>query len=112
MSNARDGAWCFAEDLFKVSAATAAGVPVPGAGQGGAAGAGAPPLVPGQDAYAALIAARDKDIAKLGFTLVHFRAMLKLTVWIIHLFECKNVGLVIDVLRDPKKTFIHVSPGI
>jgi hypothetical protein len=106
MSNARDGAWCFAEDLFKVSA----GAPVSGAGQGGVAGAA--PLVPGQDAYAALIAARDKDIAKLGHTLVHFRAMLKLTVWFIHLFECKNVQRVIDVLQDPQKTFIHVSPGI
>jgi hypothetical protein len=92
MSNARDGAWCFAEDLFKVSA-----------------GAGVPPLVPGQDAYAMLIAARDKDIAKLGYTLVHFRAMLKLTVWFIHLFECKNVQRIVDVLRDPQKTFIHVS---
>ena len=81
MANARDGAWCFAEDLFALSG----------------------------DAYNACITARDKDIAKLGYTLLHFRAMLRLTVWLIHLFECKNPKRIIAVLQDYKKTFIHVS---
>jgi len=84
MTNARDGAWCFAEDLFALSG----------------------------DAYQTCIDARDKDIAKLGSTLVHFRAMLKLTVWVIHLFECKDPKRIIGVLQDYKKTFIHVSPVV
>jgi hypothetical protein len=81
MTNARDGAWCFAEDLFKVSG----------------------------EAYNNLILSRDKDIAKLGSTLVHFRAMLRLTVGVIYLFECKNAKRVIEVLWDYKKAFIHVK---
>ncbi|HXO73934.1 MAG TPA: DUF5995 family protein, partial [Puia sp.] len=81
MTNARDGAWCFAEDLFALSG----------------------------EAYQTCIDARDKDIAKLGSTLVHFRAMLKLTVWVIHLFECKDPKRIIEVLQDYKKTFIHVD---
>ncbi|HEY4289366.1 MAG TPA: DUF5995 family protein [Puia sp.] len=81
MTNARDGAWCFAEDLFVLSG----------------------------DAYKICIDARDKDIAKLGGTLVHFRAMLKLTLWVIHLFECKDPKRIIEVLQDYKKTFIHVK---
>ncbi len=81
MTNARDGAWCFAEDLFVLSG----------------------------EAYNACIADRDKDIAKLGDTLVHFRAMLRLTIWVIHLFECKDPKRIIEVLRDYKKTFIHVT---
>ena len=80
MTNARDGAWCFAEDLFKLS------------GEG----------------YTAAIADRDKSIAKLGHTLVHFRAMLRLTVWVIHLFECKRPQRIIKVLQE-KRSFIHVS---
>ena len=83
MTNARDGAWCFAEDLFDLSG----------------------------EAYQTCIDARDRDIAKLGSTLVHFRAMLKLTVWVIHLFECKDPKRIIGVLQDYKKTFIHVSPA-
>ena len=82
MTNARDGAWCFAEDLFTLSG----------------------------DGYQTCIDARDKGIAKLGSTLVHFRAMLRLTVWIIHLFECKDPKRILAVLQDYKKTFIHVSP--
>ena len=81
MTNARDGAWCFAEDLFALSG----------------------------DAYKTCVDARDKDIAKLGSTLVHFRAMLRLTVWVIHLFECRNPKRIIEVLQDYKKTFIHVA---
>jgi hypothetical protein len=81
MTNARDGAWCFAEDLFALS------------GEG----------------YQSCIDARDKDIARLGNTLVHFRGMLKLTVWVIHLFECKDPKRIIEVLQDYKKAFMHMS---
>ena len=80
MTNARDGAWCFAEDLFKLS------------GEG----------------YNTAIAERDNSIAKLGHTLVHFKAMLKLTVWVIHLFECKRPQRIIEVLQE-KSSFIHVT---
>ncbi|HEY6901659.1 MAG TPA: DUF5995 family protein [Puia sp.] len=83
MTNGRDGAWCFAEDLFKLS------------GEG----------------YRTCIADRDKSIAKLGHTLVHFRAMLRLTVWFIHLFECKRPRRIIEVLQE-NRVFIRVNnPG-
>ncbi|MBS1663868.1 MAG: hypothetical protein JST68_22675 [Bacteroidetes bacterium] len=80
MTNARDGAWCFAEDLFKLSG----------------------------DKYVACIADRDASIAKLGHTLVHFRAMLRLTIWFIYLFECKRPRRIIEVLQE-RRTFIHVK---
>ncbi|HVU56628.1 MAG TPA: DUF5995 family protein [Puia sp.] len=81
ISNARDGAWCFAEDLHKLTGAD----------------------------YDACIAGRDKDIAQLANTLVHLRGTLWFTVWLIHLFEWKDVRRIVRELREYKRTFIHVA---
>jgi len=83
ISNARDGAWCFAEDLQKLS---------------------------GTD-YDACIASRDKDIAKLAGTLVHLKGTLWLMTWIIHLFEWKDPKRIIKELREYERAFIHVEKG-
>jgi hypothetical protein len=81
ISNARDGAWCFAEDLHKLT--------------------GGP--------YDVCIAARDTDIARLANTVVHLKGTLWLTVWIIHLWEWKDAKRIIRELREYERTFIHVS---
>ena len=81
ITNARDGAWCFAEDLNKQSG-------------------------PG---YPALIEARDKSINTLAAALVHFRGTLRFTIWLIHLFEWKDPARIIDLLHGYKKTFIKVN---
>ncbi|HEY4207824.1 MAG TPA: DUF5995 family protein [Puia sp.] len=81
ISNARDGAWCFAEDLYRAKDAE----------------------------YEACIAGRDKDIAQLANTLVHLRGTLWLTTWFIHLFEWKDVRRIVRELREYKRTFIHVA---
>jgi hypothetical protein len=78
ISNARDGAWCFAEDL---------------AGRTG-------------DDYNECIATRDKDITKLAGALIHSRGFIRLTLWVIHLFEWKSPVRIIRVLNDYKKRFM------
>jgi hypothetical protein len=84
MTNARDGAWCFAEDLSKR------------------------PL----SERAAFIAERDRDIGKLADTLVHFKGTLGFTVWFIHVFEWKDIRKIIQELLEYKKTFIKLSKSI
>ena len=81
VSNARDGAWCFAEDL------------------GGRTGVD----------YDDCIKARDKDISKLAGALIRSRGFIRLTLWIIHLFEWKDPGKIIRVLNGYKKKFIKAA---
>lgn len=81
VSNARDGAWCFAEDLSKRT---------------------------GSD-YSLFINERDKDIDTLGNTLLHFKGTLRFTLWLIHLFEWKDPARIITALHEFKKKFIKVS---
>jgi len=81
MSNARDGAWCFAEDLFTRE----------------------------NTAYATCINERDNDVSKLGGGIIETKGLLKFTVFIIHLFEFKNPAKIIKVLHEFKKTYVHVS---
>jgi len=81
VSNARDGAWCFAEDLHKKTGAE----------------------------YSLFIKARDKDIHTLGNTLLHFKGTLRFTVWLIHLFEWKNPVRIITELHEYKKKYIKVA---
>ncbi|MHA4811665.1 DUF5995 family protein [Flavitalea flava] len=82
ISNARDGAWCFAEDLSKKTGAD----------------------------KTAFIRERDKSIAKLASTLINFKGFIRLTIGLIHLFEWKNAGKIIRQLHEYKKTYIKVSP--
>jgi hypothetical protein len=75
IDNARDGAWCFAEELYAKSDAD----------------------------KQACIAARDKKIFELGKGLISQQGLLKFTVWLIHLFEWKKVSEIIKVLFEYKK---------
>ena len=77
VGNARDGAWCFAEAL----------APLTG------------------DASAACIAARDADIAKLASALVQVPGMMRVTLWVIRLFEWGDAKRVIAELRGRAKKF-------
>ncbi len=80
MGNARDGAWCFAEDL-----ATKQG-----------------------EEYTACINQRDADMAKLGNGIVDTKGMLRITMFIIHLFEIKNPAKINRILNDYQKAYLKV----
>src|SRR5438067_4997384 len=81
LGNARDGAWCFAEDLYTRT---------------------------GQD-YLNLITSRDADINKLGLGIVAPVGLLSFTVWLIHLFEWRNPSKITRVLNEYKKTYLKVN---
>jgi len=72
ISNARDGAWCFAEDLNSKNGT----------------------------AYSDTILARDKSIAELANGLTHAKGLMRITLWFIHLFEWKNAARIIQVMRE------------
>lgn len=75
IESARDGAWCFAEELSV--------------------------LVPGG---ADFVNKRDGEIAKLGLNLSTSKGLLKITTLVIRLFEWNNPAKVIAVLRASHKT--------
>jgi hypothetical protein len=81
VGNARDGAWCFAEELSKLSG----------------------------DGYAACISERDGDIAKLATALVTVSGPLRFTLWVIRLFEWGNPKRVIGELRGRAKRFFKAK---
>ena len=81
IGNARDGAWCFAEDLSQKAGAD----------------------------YQACIGARDKDIARLAGSLVRSKGFIRFTIWVIHLFELKSARKIITILYTAKKTFIKAA---
>jgi hypothetical protein len=79
VTNARDGAWSFAEDLNQQ--------------QG--------------EAYDTTIKARDKAIAKLAGTLVQSTGLMRVTLWVIHVFEWRNPKKIIGALNGYKKKFLN-----
>lgn len=81
LTNARDGAWGFAE---KVSEAAT-----------------------GEKAE--IVEVRSGKIARLGESLIKSSGLLKLTLWFIRLFEWNNPAKVIAVLHEFQKKFIHVD---
>ncbi|NHA04130.1 hypothetical protein G7092_10010 [Mucilaginibacter sp. HC2] len=81
IGNARDGAWCFAEDLL--------------AKQG--------------TAYADCITARDKTIAQLAQGLAHATGLMRITLWLIHVFEWKSPSKIIRELHEYQKEKIVVN---
>lgn len=81
LDNARDGAWCFAEDLYSRK----------------------------NEDYINLIASRDADINKLGNGIVNPGGILRFTVWVIHLFEWRDPSKITRVLSEYKKTFLKVN---
>lgn len=72
ISNARDGAWCFAEELFNTE--TEAG-------------------------YHQTLSARDKSITELGNGIIHVTGLMKITIWLIHLFEWHRPSHIIREMR-------------
>jgi hypothetical protein len=56
-----------------------------------------------------LIAQRDETIQKLGEALVRTKGLVSFTVWLIHLFEWKNVRSVIKVLNEYRKKEIVIK---
>ncbi len=80
IGNARDGAWCFAEELTKYSGAD----------------------------YDKCIADRDNNITQLAESLIHASPLLHLTLWAIHLFEWKNASKIIRALHEYQKAYIKL----
>lgn len=80
MDNARDGAWCFAEELYPKE----------------------------NEDFNKLIASRDKDIWMLGKAIVDTKGLLAITVWIIHLFENKIPSKITGILNSYKKAYLTV----
>jgi hypothetical protein len=82
ITNARDGAWIFADDLFgKVNT----------------------------PAYPICMTNRDTTIKKLGLSLVKPKGLIRITMFIIHLFEWKNPTKVIKAFYKYQKKYISVS---
>jgi hypothetical protein len=80
IGNARDGAWCFAEDLSAVS---------------------------NEIQYHQLVTERDKSIEALGKSIVTSKGFLRFGTWIIHLFEWKKVKEIIHILHEHKQLYKH-----
>jgi hypothetical protein len=82
ITNARDGAWSFAEDLSSKK---------------------------GSDADACVLA-RGNTIQTLAASLVQPKGVaIRITLWVIHFFEWKNPKRIIEVLHTYKKKFISVN---
>ncbi|MDQ3279355.1 MAG: DUF5995 family protein [Bacteroidota bacterium] len=76
---ARDGAWCFAEDLWRLP----------------------------EHERDAFMKSRDEDIFALGQNMTGAKGLLKLTAVAIRLFEWNNAANVISVLRESNKAKFH-----
>jgi hypothetical protein len=74
LGNARDGAWCFATDLISKQK-------------------------PESETF---ILKRDVEMQQLGLLLLKNKGLLKIGIFIIHLFEWKKVNKVIEVLSSNK----------
>ncbi|NTS39391.1 hypothetical protein HRG84_00620 [Flavisolibacter sp. BT320] len=76
---ARDGAWCFAEDLWHLP----------------------------EEEWPAAIVERDKEIFGLGQNMAEAKGLLKLTAIAIRIFEWNNAAKVINTLRQGSKVKFH-----
>ncbi|MEO5996133.1 MAG: DUF5995 family protein [Chitinophagaceae bacterium] len=81
ISNARDGAWVFAEELSEKTG----------------------------DAIQTYIIERDEKIKRLAEGITQASFFLKLSIWFIHLFEWKNPAKIMTVLRQYKKSYFKVT---
>jgi hypothetical protein len=77
LGNARDGSWCFAEELGLQKEAD----------------------------YNNFITQRDVEIAELGQSLITSKGFVKFGIWLIHLFEMKNVAFITNFLYEQKKLY-------
>lgn len=81
IANARDGAWCFAEDLFHAE----------------------------QHVYNKILEDRDKGIAELGNGILHVTGLMRITLWVIHLFEWRKPARIIRELRSKSPAIIKTK---
>jgi len=81
VGNARDGAWCFAEDLCKKNG----------------------------EVYVNAIKDRDREISKLARALTVTSGLLRFTLWLVHLFEWKDASKITAQLFGYKKTFLKAD---
>ena len=81
ITNARDGSWAFAEELSTKNNID----------------------------YDACITVRSETIKKLGLALLQAKGLIRITIWIIHLFEWRRPRKIISVLYASRKEFIHVT---
>jgi hypothetical protein len=81
LSIARDGAWCFAEELFSAA----------------------------DDEHPSIIAARDQNMAELAGTLLKTQGLMRITTWLIHLFEWRNPRRILKALRHASPTVVKAS---
>lgn len=78
IESARDGAWCFAEELAAKDAD-----------------------------QVSFIKKRDQDIQSLGLNLVSSKGLMRITLLVIRLFEWNNPAKVIEALKGSAKTKFH-----
>lgn len=82
--NARDGAWCFAGELYGKT----------------------------DSDMDKVIQDRDQNIFTLGNSLIHQKGLMALTVWLIHVFEKKDPKKVIAILSGEKHTHFTVGQNL
>lgn len=81
LGNARDGAWCFATDLISKEASESE----------------------------TFVANRDNEMQQLGLLLLKNKGLLKIGIFIIHLFEWRKVDKIIEVLSSKKLHFNELN---
>ncbi len=81
IDNARDGAWCFAEELVNKTGTY----------------------------YTNCVAQRDKTIQQLAQQLIKTTGFMRFTIWMIHLFEWKSPSKIIKMLHENGKKKIVVN---
>lgn len=81
IANARDGAWCFAEELFEAN----------------------------QEAYQQILQQRDISIAALASGITEASGLMKLTLGIIHLFEWHKPVRIIRQMRHSAPAVIKTK---
>jgi hypothetical protein len=81
IDNARDGAWCFAEELVSKQGAD----------------------------YTICIAQRDQTIKQLAQQIIESTGFMRFTIWMIHLFEWKSPSKIIKILHESGKKKIVVN---
>jgi hypothetical protein len=81
IDNARDGAWCFAEELVKKDGAT----------------------------YDARIKQRDQTINQLAHGLIKTKGLMRFTIWFIHLFEWRKPSAITKTIHEGSRKKIVVQ---
>ena len=82
--NARDGAWCFAGELYGKT---------------------------GHDMDKA-IEQRDQNIFTLGSSLIHQKGLIAFTIWLIHVFELKTPKKIINILNGNAKKHFTIGKNL